>query len=149
MRALVYAAALGWSLGLVPAVTATVAAEEPEQSADHERMMASAKVVQSMYDTARKGDFEGWLRHFDSDVTYIVNNNVIIGRAELRKIFSLFNSDLKAAKMEAGVSGIIDSGWTGERVYIWQTEYLADIEIVTYSEFEVRRGKIVTVVASF
>ncbi|QUL39182.1 nuclear transport factor 2 family protein [Erythrobacter sp. JK5] len=152
MRSLVSGIALGFATATALLGPSVASAQEPAavpQSDDHKRMMAAAKVVQSARDTGLKGDFEGWLKHFTPDVVFIVNDTVVLGRAELRKVYTMFFSAARGAGLEMRAPEIIESGWTGDRIYVWQKEFLGEAEIVTYGEYEVAGDKISRVVASY
>lgn len=149
MRAIACAAALTISLALSPVAATVASAEEAPQNEKDASMQASAKVVQSMIDTYREGDFAGWLRHFSRDVTYIVNGTVLMGRAEMRKVHTTFLYDAEKVGLRLKEPEILESGWTGDRIYIWYKEFVGENEMVVYAEYEVRGGEIVTVVARF
>lgn len=112
------------------------AIEAPTEDAT---IQAAAKVVQSMIDAGRVYDFKGWLGHFAPDVSGKIGDIRIEGRAALGKMFK------PAFDMRLPDPKILQSGWTGDRIYIVQEEYLPDgsLTMVIYSAFEVRDGKIV------
>ncbi|MEL6529500.1 MAG: nuclear transport factor 2 family protein [Pseudomonadota bacterium] len=149
MRAFFSALTLCCTVGLVPGTASVAIAEEAKQSDEEARIAAAAKVVQSLIDASRTGDLEKWLNHLDPDVTYIINDTVFIGRAELRKVHKTFLYDAKKIGLKLRAPEIFESGWTGDQIFIWQTEYFGDREAVTYSEYEVKGDKVATVVVRF
>ena len=117
------------------------AAQTAEQAADTARMNASAKVLHRALDAWRARNFEGWLANYSDDIVIKGTGFTILGRKEMRLLYEpIFQARIPAPK-------ILESGWTGERVYIRQLEYLdkSTPDGVSYSEYEVRGGKIVAV----
>ena len=149
MGTLLHAAGLSFALVLAPFAETPALAEETQQAANEAHMNASAEVVQSMVDSYRKGDFEGWLRHYSTDATIIINNVVLIGRAELRKVFNQVRSDAEAVGIQLRQPEIVESGWTGDRIYLWTHEFTGENVSMVYTEYEVRNGQIVTVSARY
>lgn len=140
MRRIAFALAFTATAALAPFVAAPLHAEE-QPSADEAKIQAAAKVVQKSLDFWRARNFEGWLSMFSSDVTVALDGGALVNKAELRRVYKVV-FDLNAPPPE-----IIDSGWTGERVFIIQREFGAGGEelAITYGEYEVRGGKITAV----
>jgi hypothetical protein len=127
---------------LAASVHAEEAAQETAQEAeDTARMNASAKVVQRALDAWRARNFEGWIANYGEDVVIRVPGATLVGREEMRLIYEpMFQARIPDPK-------ILESGWTGERVYVRQMEYLDKLTPVgvSYVEYEVRNGKIIAV----
>ena len=143
MRTLILAAACAASSALVPVSGAQLLAEE-KQSANDAQMQAAAKVVQGSLDKWRARDFEGWLAMYSSNVVVAAENMTLVGKAELRGVYKeVFDANLKTPK-------ILDSGWTGQRIFVVQEEFGPNGEVIgtTYAEYEVKGGKITAVYGS-
>ncbi|MBD2842262.1 nuclear transport factor 2 family protein [Erythrobacter rubeus] len=120
------------------------AGEQIEESAadraDEARMNAAAKVVQRSIDAYRARNLDRWLAQFSPDVLVVVNGYANVGHRQLRETFE--------TAVELGLPDpvILDSGWTGERVYLTVREFLPDgTPIQSYSEYVVENGKITEV----
>ena len=126
-----------------PSLASAQAAEDtpPATAQPDARIAQSAKVIQSSLDAWRAGDFEGWIKWYASDVIVIAPQMYIQGRKDLRAIYR------PAFDMGVPAPTILDSGWTGEKVFIRQREYASanDPGMVTYAEYEVRGGRITSV----
>ncbi|MEE4155312.1 MAG: nuclear transport factor 2 family protein [Erythrobacter sp.] len=129
------------SLAFYPAM-----AQDPPQAeasaTNDAQMRAAAAVVQRSLDAYRKRDFEGWLNAYAMDVVVIGPGYELYGRDELMRAFRpVFEINLPPVE-------IIESGWTGDSVYVVQREYLPDgtLQGTTYAEYLVRGGKILSVV---
>ena len=143
MRTLILAAACAASSALVPVSGAQLLAEE-KQSANDAQMQAAAKVVQGSLDKWRARDFEGWLAMYSPNVVVAAENMTLVGKAELRGVYKLvFDANLKTPN-------ILDSGWTGQRIFVVQEEFGPNGEVIgtTYAEYEVKGGKITAVYGS-
>ena len=136
------------ALGIVafvaaPSLASAQAAEDtsPATAQPDPRIAQSAKVIQSSLDAWRAGDFEGWIKWYASDVVVIAPQMYIQSRKDLRAIYR------PAFDMGVPAPTILDSGWTGEKVFIRQREYASanDPGMVTYAEYEVRGGRITSV----
>ncbi|MEL6238730.1 MAG: nuclear transport factor 2 family protein [Pseudomonadota bacterium] len=117
------------------------AALEAAKAEDRAAMEASAKVVQASLDAWRARNFEGWIATYAPDVLVVSDQMRIVGRKELRAIYrTLFDVGLPAPK-------IVKSGWTGNRVFVVQEEFLPGGTSVgkSYAEYEVNGGLITSV----
>ncbi|MDJ0977100.1 MAG: nuclear transport factor 2 family protein [Erythrobacter sp.] len=106
-------------------------------------VQAAAKVIQGSLDAWRAGNFEGWIKSFSPDVLVVSDQMRIVGRKELRAIYRfLFDSGVPEPQ-------ILESGWTGQRVYVRQQEFIAKgtPSAITYAEYEVKDGLITAVYA--
>lgn len=107
------------------------------------RIAESARVLQSSINAWRAGNFEGWIARYSPNVLVQAPQMFIEGRQELRAIYrALFDGGIPAPD-------ILDSGWTGERIFVRQREYVAEgvPAGVTYAEYEVKGGLITAVYA--
>ena len=113
------------------------------QADDEARMKAAAKVLQRSLDAARARDFEGWVACFSPDVIIRSSQMHINNRKELRAIYRVF-FDANLPDPE-----ILESGWTGKRVWVRQREFFAKggPSLVSYAEYEVQGGLITAVYA--
>ena len=128
-------------------VSAQPVGQEQAQKAAQEapaadpRIAASARVLQSSLDALRAGNFEGWIARYSPNIVIQSPHMIIKGRKELRAIYRVF--------FDAGVPSptILESGWTGERIYVRQREFLPEGTTagVTYAEYEVKGGLITSV----
>lgn len=115
----------------------------PQEAEDKARMYAAAKVLQASLDALRARDFEGWLSHYDKDVEVITDQMHISGRDQLGAIYRpLFDAGLPVPK-------ILESGWTGTRIYVRQQEFIGEgLPVgVSYAEYEITGSKITAVYA--
>ena len=111
------------------------------QAANEERMKASAKVLQRSLDALRARNFEGWLATYSPNVIVRSPQMHINNRKELRAIYRVvFDANLPDPE-------ILESGWTGERIFVRQREYLPEGTMagVTYAEYEIKGGLITSV----
>lgn len=105
--------------------------------------LAAAKVIQASLDAWRARNFEGWISKYHPEVIVYAPQMRIVGRKELRAIYrAVFD-------MRIPDPDILESGWTGERVFVRQQEYFGKgvPGAVTYAEYEVVGGLITTVYA--
>lgn len=138
-----FAAAIAATSSLIPLPTAQLHAEQA-QAADDAEMQAAAKVVQRSLDAWRARNFEGWLANYSPDAVVATENMTLVGRSELRKVYKMvFDAKLPNPQ-------ILDSGWTGSRIFVIQREFAAGgVELgTTYAEYEVKGGKITAVYGS-
>ena len=125
----------------------TAPAEEPAPTAPapvaNPEALAAAKVIQASLDAWRARNFEGWIAKYHPDVVVYAPRMRIQGRKELRAIYRAA-FDLRVPEPD-----ILESGWTGERVFVRQQEYFGKgvPGAVTYAEYEVVGGLITTVYA--
>ncbi|QFT77304.1 nuclear transport factor 2 family protein [Erythrobacter sp. THAF29] len=133
------AALIAGSAAVVPLATATLHAQE--QSNENEaQKLAAARIVQGSIDAVRARNFERWLSFYSPDKVVIINDMMIDGRAQLRQVYE------PVFKMNLPMMEILESGWTGERIYVLQREFHpSGREVETYAEYEVRGDKIVAV----
>lgn len=125
------------------------AQEAPEEASQESlapdpQIAKAARVLQSSIDAWRAGNFEGWIARYSPTVVVEAPQMIIEGREELRAIYRvLFDGGIPAP-------AILESGWTGERVWVRQRESLAEgvVAGVTYAEYEVKGGVITAVYAS-
>lgn len=113
----------------------------PQEADGKARMYAAAKVVQASLDEWRARDFEGWISHYDKDVVVITDQMHISGRDQLRAIYRpVFDAGVPAPK-------ILESGWTGTRIYVRQQEFIGEgLPIgISYAEYEVTVSKITAI----
>ena len=107
-------------------------------------MNAAAKVVQASLDDYRAGNFESWIEHYHPEAVVILTDvYAFTGRAEMRKYYKpVFDEGFPTPE-------IVESGWTGEAIYVVQNEYFPDGTFIgtTYAEYLVEDGKIVAVFA--
>lgn len=111
------------------------------KAANSAAMNTAATIVQASLDAWRARNFEGWIAKFAPDVQVITSQMRIIGRKELRAIYRVvFDAGFPEPK-------ILKSGWTGERVFVVQEEFLpgGHSASITYSEYEVTDGLITMV----
>ncbi|MEO0464712.1 MAG: nuclear transport factor 2 family protein [Pseudomonadota bacterium] len=112
-------------------------AEKPEPS----EMEIAAGVVQNSLDAWRSRDFEAWISNYAPDVIVTVGSTAIFGREQLREIYR--------SAMRQGVPApeIIDSGWTGSRIWVQQQEVFPDGTPgpLVYVEYTVSNQKIASV----
>lgn len=140
MRTFILAAAMAASAAMASMASAPIHAEN-QPSADEAKMQAAAMVVQRSLDQWRARNFEGWLSNYSPDVVIALDEGTLVGKSEVRQVYKLvFDAKLK-------VPEIVDSGWTGERIYVVQREFGPNGGELgtTYAEYEVRGGKIVAV----
>ena len=143
MRTLKFAAAFGFAAAMLPIIGAPLHAET-KQTATDAKMNAAAKVVQRSLDAWRKGNFEGWLAQYSPNVVVATDGMTLVGKAEVRKVYKLvFDAKLKTPE-------IIESGWTGERIFVVQQEFGPNGGVIgtSYAEYEVKGGKITAVYGS-
>lgn len=118
--------------------------EARAKAANEAAKTASAKVVQASFDAWRARNFKGWLAKLAPDIQIMTPTMRISGREEARKIYRVF---FDVSWPEAK---ILESGWTGERVYVVQEEFLpggASVG-VSYAEYEVADGLITLISAT-
>lgn len=133
------AALIACSTAVVPFATATLDAQE-SSTENEAKKLAAAKVVQGSIDAVRARNFERWLSFYSLDTVVIINDMVIDGRAQLRQVYE------PVFEMNLPMPEILESGWTGERIYVLQREFHpGGWEVETYAEYEVRGDKIVAV----
>lgn len=115
-----------------------------EAPAADPQIAEAARVLQSSIDAWRAGDFEGWIARYSPSVVVQAPQMFLENREELRAVYRpVFDAGIPAPT-------ILDSGWTGERIYVRQREYVAEgVEAgVTYAEYDVKGGLITAVYAS-
>ncbi|MEL6707476.1 MAG: nuclear transport factor 2 family protein [Pseudomonadota bacterium] len=140
----------GCVFSLAFSATAASAQEEPassppaQQADDEARMMAAAKVIQRSLDAVRARNFKRWLACFSPDVIVRSPQMHINNRAELKAIYEFFFKEDSAI---LAVPEILESGWTGERVFVRAKEQLGEGGpfLTTYAEYEVENGQITAV----
>lgn len=137
--------AVALAFGATPASAQDAAPEaKPEaQVAEEARIKAAAKVLQRSIDAWRAGDFEGWINSYSPNVVLIGPQMEIAGRDNLRKLYRIaFDVGIPAPT-------ILESGWTGERIYVRQLEQAAPDgpSERTYAEYEIKDGLITAVIA--
>jgi hypothetical protein len=136
--------ALAAALALVPALASLASAPlyaEEATSAEDAKIAAAAKVVQRSLDQWRARNFEGWIANFSNDVVVAGDGIALVNKSELRDVYK------QVFDLKLPVPEILDSGWTGERVYVVQREFGPNGEemATTYAEYGVRGGKITAV----
>lgn len=151
MRTFFYAVVMGCSIASGAPLASPLLAEERKPSADQATIAAAAKVVQATIDASRANDFERWISHFAPNAYFEINGTPLRGRKEVRRSFRA--NEATGVVDEIGLLKdlrVLESGWTGERVYVWQQEtYSGGYELVTYAEYEVKGGKVVAMYANF
>lgn len=123
--------------------------EVPQQASEESlapdpQIAKAARVLQSSIDAWRAGNFEGWIARYSPNVVVQAPQMIIEGREELRAIYRvLFDGGIPAP-------AILESGWTGERIYVRQREFVAEgvPAGVTYAEYEVT-GDLITAVTAY
>jgi len=128
-----------------PKLDPGAAAEAKENAKLAKRIAAAARIVQSSIEAARANDFERWLSHFSADALFMANDKAVYGRESMRQGVNLAHA---MGRLDSKVSltsiEILDSGWTGDRIYTFSAETYSDgIVVEYYSEYEIERGKIV------
>jgi len=131
--------------GAAPTVAQDKAANsEPEtQALEEARIKAAAKVVQRAVNALRARDFSRWLACYSPDVVIRAPNMHINNREELRAIYQVyFRAKLPDPEL-------LESGWTGERIYVRAREYFVEggMGYDSYAEYEVEDGLITAVYA--
>ncbi|MEM7702048.1 MAG: nuclear transport factor 2 family protein [Pseudomonadota bacterium] len=124
-------------------------ASEPSKApaADEARMMAAAKVVQRSLDALRARNFKRWLACYSPDVIVRSSQLHINNREELRAIYAYF---FQAGPGALADPEILESGWTGERVFVRVKEQLGKGGpfFISYVEYEVENGQIIAAYAT-
>lgn len=136
-----FAVALGAAFTMQLAVAAPTNAQSETASVDEARMLAAAKVVQRARDAWRARNFEGWIANFAPDVVIVTDSGSLTGRDNMRRIFK------PVFDMNVPDPAILDSGWTGQKIYIHAREFGPDGSVLgeSYAEYEVRAGKIISI----
>jgi len=139
--------AVALAVGATPASAQDAAPEaKPEkqketQAAEEARIKAAAKVLQRSLDALRAKNFERWIACYSPDVVIRSPQMHINSRKELRAIYGYF------FKTNVAHPEILDSGWTGERIYVRALETFGEggPSVATYAEYEIENGLITAV----